>query len=260
MEKFIDFKTIYQDGDVRVECVVSKPVIKVLSVFFKGGNELFTTNKEFMNCAKSILCNKEIQGFDLIECVNLVDDVVKYSEERGMPIDLNGLSELDFLEIFFRPVLSLAENEKCNCILDTLYAPRDNYDECIEELSEFIPSELIERTRKMRNIFSLGNSRCNGYDVLDNLLYLLKSDRPQKDIYTYIMTDGSGLYKIGKAFDVDKRLKSLQCGNATIKIVETAIGDYENYLHKKFKSKRVKGEWFSLNEDDLDGIRKLLKH
>ena len=34
--------------------------------------------------------------------------------------------------------------------------------------------------------------------------------------------------------------------------------DAEKFLHRKFKSKRVSGEWFSLNENDLEEIRSIV--
>ena len=65
-------------------------------------------------------------------------------------------------------------------------------------------------------------------------------------------------YKIGSAKDVSKRLKRLQTSQKP-EIVYTY--ESENYkeqereLHIIFKEKRTYGEWFKLNQEDLDKIK-----
>lgn len=75
----------------------------------------------------------------------------------------------------------------------------------------------------------------------------------------YVISDGSGYVKIGKADDIGKRIESLQCGNPRnlecilsfdtkkCKYGDTAL---ENALHNHFANRRVsttnikKTEWF----------------
>jgi hypothetical protein len=80
--------------------------------------------------------------------------------------------------------------------------------------------------------------------------------------YVYVIKDVdiSGYYKIGRTTDLYTRLSTfevklpfeieviaiLQCGNAI---------QLERELHRRFASKRVKGEWFNLSTDDLEAIR-----
>ena len=60
-------------------------------------------------------------------------------------------------------------------------------------------------------------------------------------------------FKIGKANSVDIRLVSLQTGNSKyIQLLwktevssESEAFKIENYLHKKFKKYRSRGEWFT---------------
>lgn len=68
--------------------------------------------------------------------------------------------------------------------------------------------------------------------------------------FIYLIKCGK-LYKIGKAVDVDKRLKELSTGSAyplTVKhkVTSLAAGKLESWLHQKFKPWRVRGEWFEL--------------
>jgi len=72
-------------------------------------------------------------------------------------------------------------------------------------------------------------------------------------MYTYIMKSHD-LHKIGRAIDVDNRLKGFLTGNPYIELVKTIDGNHEKKLHTLFKDKRVKGEWFNLSQEDIDSI------
>jgi hypothetical protein len=63
-------------------------------------------------------------------------------------------------------------------------------------------------------------------------------------------------YKIGSTNNVSARVDQLQTGNPYPLIVDSYYKfDYadsvERCLHSKFKNKRVSGEWFNLENDDL---------
>jgi len=75
-------------------------------------------------------------------------------------------------------------------------------------------------------------------------------------MYVYFIRAGhTGPIKIGVASNVDRRLDTLQTGNhmelflvAKIKCQsKTHAYSIENALHKKFKGKRIRGEWFMPN-------------
>ena len=86
---------------------------------------------------------------------------------------------------------------------------------------------------------------------------LLLHNRAQKDNeykYTYILTDKSGKYKIGRTSDLKKRFSTLCVSNPTIKIIAIIIGDAEEELHRRFRNKQVKGEWFDLSDFDIKYI------
>ena len=89
------------------------------------------------------------------------------------------------------------------------------------------------------------------------LLELLLHDRGQRNDeykYTYILTDKSGKYKIGRTSDLKKRFSTFCVSNPSIKIIAIIIGDAEEELHRRFRNKQVKGEWFDLSDFDIKYI------
>lgn len=74
--------------------------------------------------------------------------------------------------------------------------------------------------------------------------------------FTYfIQGDTGGNIKIGKAKDVPKRLKDLQCGSGSRLVLLAVLkGDRESRLHQQFSSSRRHGEWFAPTRDLIDFI------
>ncbi len=73
----------------------------------------------------------------------------------------------------------------------------------------------------------------------------------------FIRCTGSGKVKIGKSFDVLRRVAELQVGNPSTLIVEAEIDGYtglEAYLHKKCDERRGIGEWFDLTQAEVSSI------
>lgn len=81
----------------------------------------------------------------------------------------------------------------------------------------------------------------------------------KKNIYL-ARQEGTNLYKIGiTKNDAKKRLKQLQTGNAAIlELVETFQTKHdftmETALHAEFQSKKREGEWFELEQADVDSF------
>ncbi len=79
----------------------------------------------------------------------------------------------------------------------------------------------------------------------------------------YIISDGTGFYKIGVSKDVTARIKNLQTANATkfklvLTIESVGAANLEKFFHCFFNDKRVEGEWFKLTEEDLLKVGKVL--
>ena len=73
---------------------------------------------------------------------------------------------------------------------------------------------------------------------------------------TYLMRDSfRGYYKIGKSKNPKIRECTLQAEVPTIELLHVIEDDIETYLHKKFDTKRLRGEWFDLTHSDVNYIK-----
>lgn len=87
--------------------------------------------------------------------------------------------------------------------------------------------------------------------ALENLL--------KEKMVTYIMGDDTGMVKIGKTKNIDRRYRELSAGNPTLKLLFEHEGDIENRLHKKYKVHNVvtdgtATEWFKLTKKQIEDL------
>ena len=74
---------------------------------------------------------------------------------------------------------------------------------------------------------------------------------------------GTDRYKIGLTNDIDRRLKELNGKQAAFEVKllwSIAVSDMraaESWLHDKFSDRRVHGEWFQFDDDELSQVREL---
>lgn len=79
-------------------------------------------------------------------------------------------------------------------------------------------------------------------------------------ILQYLENDGEYRYKIGYTKrNVSSRIKELQTGNSNeIEMLWSYETQWatkiESLLHRKYNYKRLKGEWFKLDSDDIENI------
>lgn len=102
--------------------------------------------------------------------------------------------------------------------------------------------------------------RVNKGQVWDFVYDLLEGIKPaeKRKYKTYILKDTiSGLYKIGRALDVNKRIKFLSVANPNLEIYHIINKDIETALHRKYSPFRIKSEWFKLSETELEEIKSL---
>lgn len=96
-----------------------------------------------------------------------------------------------------------------------------------------------------------------------------KKTKKQKELerwnevgYVYLVKMGEH-YKIGISKSPEKRLGEFtKLPNELEKICVVKVKGYkriEEYLHEHFADKRVRGEWFELNEEDIEYIKEYLK-
>lgn len=85
---------------------------------------------------------------------------------------------------------------------------------------------------------------------------LSSSKMAKRNYNTYVCIDVcSGLFKIGRATDVKKRIKQLSVANPNLELILTIKGNHETELHHKYASKREKSEWFRLSKEDIVEIK-----
>ena len=81
--------------------------------------------------------------------------------------------------------------------------------------------------------------------------------------YIYII-QCHNFYKIGKTFDIEKRLSQLQVGNPykleMLRYIKIPEHEYAEYVLQTilFKEKWERGEWFKLDDADLIILKKAL--
>ena len=74
--------------------------------------------------------------------------------------------------------------------------------------------------------------------------------------------ESSGAYKIGMTTNFANRLNTIKVANPNeVNVVyKVESGDpksMESYLHKMFQDEKIKGEWFSLSNEDIVRIKEL---
>jgi len=100
--------------------------------------------------------------------------------------------------------------------------------------------------------------------ILENKLNISpKVDTRKKhklETFIYLMYNpNNGFYKIGHSNNPEYREYTLSAQEPEIKTLHYFKGlkKIESKLHQLFSEKRVRGEWFSLNQNDVDYIKSL---
>jgi T5orf172 domain. len=86
--------------------------------------------------------------------------------------------------------------------------------------------------------------------------------KPGMNGFVYLIEAENGIYKIGKAKDINKRLQpfSVRFPMKWSLVHYFASKDYsaaESSLHRRYASKRDVGEWFKLSKVDVDYITRI---
>lgn len=86
--------------------------------------------------------------------------------------------------------------------------------------------------------------------------------KPPKPTWVYLMKDeANGYYKIGHSKNAEAREKTLQSEKPTIIMLHKIYGslNIEKELHKMYDAKRIRGEWFSLTEEEVQNFPDLVE-
>ena len=76
-----------------------------------------------------------------------------------------------------------------------------------------------------------------------------------------MIDNGNGLNKIGRSINPNFRERTFQSTVPIVKLLMAWLAPKEKEVerHKKFKAKRVRGEWFSLSSEDISFLEKIMK-
>lgn len=90
------------------------------------------------------------------------------------------------------------------------------------------------------------------------------ANKKPKGCHIYLIQDTiRGFYKIGQSKDYLTRFKTLKSANPCIEIVLAYSGIFEDegFFHKHFsqRGKHIGGEWFKLDESDIEEILSILQ-
>jgi hypothetical protein len=90
-----------------------------------------------------------------------------------------------------------------------------------------------------------------------------EADEKRRSGFVYLIFADTGEYKIGSSINPGNRIKSLSVQSPfEYKLIHIFPADNmkqaEKVLHEKFANKIKRSEWFSLNSDDVDLIRRII--
>ena len=87
-----------------------------------------------------------------------------------------------------------------------------------------------------------------------------KTGQEETNIYL-MLNHRNGFIKIGRSKNPTFREKQLQSEEPEIELLDSVQAHYiwEQELHFQFRKKKIRGEWFSLTNEDLLSIRNLFQ-
>lgn len=244
-------------------CVLSDAIDTIDKAYKTGSHKTFYTNdKDLYNILHYIYSNfddyitmdkyielKKKVGLKMEELLSF--GALKMEEDSCFDDDVFMYSK-DFLDAFMYFMVSyVGENTDDYGYICKYYDCTDT-SLLINHVALYLSEEYANKYKKDCFIYEITTN--SPKDFLNEFLSIKKIEKKEDKIKTYVLTDKSGLYKIGRSEEPFKRLSQLACGNTTARICCVIDSNIETKLHQKFKAKRVKGEWFKLNKEDLDYI------
>lgn len=119
----------------------------------------------------------------------------------------------------------------------------------LEVINSLLETRLLTESERLKLLALIEKKRKNqareAKRFLPTFIYLMRDER-------------TNFYKIGKSSNPRHREKTLQSDNPLVVLVDSWIGvsSDEKRLHKRFEAKRIRGEWFNLDENDIQKIYK----
>lgn len=141
-----------------------------------------------------------------------------------------------------------------------------NKDEALARLKEHYMPDLEDFITDNRLDLAKAHERgklhlVQALDLKDGMVTSIRltSGVELADTYVYLIKAANGLVKIGVTRDINKRFSKIKSGSPIdvelIGSVLTATGrELERRLHQEFEAKRIRGEWFALDDQDVNRI------
>jgi len=112
--------------------------------------------------------------------------------------------------------------------------------------------------------FELLLSEGERLDTQDKMLDFNRRGMLRKGEGFVYVVECAGYYKIGKSTKPIKRLNTMRSNNPldiNVIITEKFVdyGEIEKYLHKRYKGKLHRQEWYEFNKQDVEDIRNYIK-
>jgi len=135
----------------------------------------------------------------------------------------------------------------------------------IGEMSNAVYTLLGKKINNIQEELSLIKTRL---ELLENHFSIQKQlEIPQRIAYVYVLNKvGTNEYKIGKSVEPLKRKSQLEQGGVKLELTlsikfktEELALLWENTLQVSFKSRHLSGEWYALDENQLNFLLELAK-
>lgn len=201
--------------------------------------------------------------FDIIDISTKI--IIQNSKDRIVSYDKEIINDyleslIDFLELDETMInsLSVIHDENSNIRFSFGENLKFTKKELFLKILVKGDPRMTLKTIKLLRLFIEKSDRelvCEMYYVLPTILSGIVLDScysSKKFQKTYLMKDSNtGYTKIGKAINPKFRERTLQSEKPSISLFAVCDNLIESELHKKFESKRIRGEWFDLCEEDI---------
>jgi len=127
----------------------------------------------------------------------------------------------------------------------------------LDEYNEFINVCIGEYYEK--HIYPFSNKYKRVQQEKQRINRIKNKIRIQKTKCYIIKDDSNNTYKIGASIEPLKREKTLQSQKPNLKLIKIFENNIEKELHELYKHCRLRGEWFKLNNIQLEYICKNYK-
>ena len=195
------------------------------------------------------------------------DNTLKEIDDNGGSIAFWMLDEFDCEQLITKEISKVVvEKDYEQFIYDVSEVAPHNIEPFTERFAKYIESFIYIMREKFNWIPKDEDDfvRFGEDDEDDDIIDYSEEFDP---CYVYLMKDtANGFYKIGMSKDPYYRESTLQSEKPTIeKICDKKFPDremaaaIEHSLHKAMEKKRIRGEWFNLDERDVWKVKETLK-